>query len=415
MQEESSASDKMPAIAYIVSVWPRLSETFILNEVLGLESRGARLRILSIKKPDAGTALARERVARVRAETICLSGASHWRAAFGPSLRVLARHPFRYCRTALLACRYRRWGARKRFFQAVCLADMLRRRPVAHLHAHFAHEPTMVAMFTHRLTGIPYSFTAHAKDIYVKTPPELLRAEVARARAVVTCTEYNRQFLLDRFESARGKVHRVYHGLDLSQFRFEPHANGSAPPLILSVARLVEKKGLGDLLTAVDILRRRGKSVRVEIIGEGPLRPELEARIAQLGLGGRVTLLGAQPHEAVRQAYARSLVFALPCVVAADGDRDGIPNVLLEAMASGVPVVSTPVSGIPELIEPDREGLLVRPGDAGLLADALDRLLTNSELRERLALAARAKVEACFSIQANVGQLLKLFQNGRAQ
>ena len=132
VQEESSASDKMPAIAYIVSVWPRLSETFILNEVLGLESRGARLRILSIKKPDAGTALARERVARVRAETICLSGASHWRAAFGPSLRVLARHPFRYCRTALLACRYRRWGARKRFFQAVCLADMLRRRPVAH-------------------------------------------------------------------------------------------------------------------------------------------------------------------------------------------------------------------------------------------------------------------------------------------
>ena len=182
--------------------------------------------------------------------------------------------------------------------------------------------------------------------------------------------------------------------------------------MILSVARLVEKKGLGHLIMAADILRRRGRCFQVEIIGSGPQQQALENQVTRLGLNDCVRLVGAQTHDMVCRAYQRASIFALPCVVAGDGDRDGIPNVLLEAMGSGVPVVSTPVSGIPELIESERDGLLVPPNDPARLADALDRLLTSAELRERLGRAARVQIEAHFSLDRTVTQLLALFQQG---
>ncbi len=308
--------------------------------------------------------------------------------------------------------RYRRRVFVRRFFQAGYLAEILSGEPVAHLHAHFANDPTLVAMFTHHLTGIPYSFTAHAKDIYVKTPPELLRTEAQQAKAVITCTEYNRKYLVNQVGlTSNGKLHCIYHGLDLSQFKFErPRDSQRGAPIILSVARLVEKKGLNDLVCAADVLRRRGRCFQVEIIGDGPLRQGLEAQIMQLGLTGRVRLLGPLPHESVCSAYQRASIFALPCIVAADGDRDGIPNVLPEAMASGVPVVATPVSGIPELIEAELHGLLVPPNSPVQLAEALDRLLTQPELCGRLARAARHKVENCFSVERGASRLLALFQ-----
>jgi glycosyltransferase involved in cell wall biosynthesis len=271
-------------------------------------------------------------------------------------------------------------------------------------------------MFTHRLTDIPFSFTAHAKDIYVKTPPELLRTEAQEAKAVVTCTEYNRKYLVDQIGlSVNGKLHCIYHGLDLSQFRFQwPRLSQSGSPTILSVARLVEKKGLNDLIAAADILRSRGRSFQVEIIGEGPLRQSLETQIKQLDLSGHVKLVGSQPHDSVCRAYERASVFALPCIVAADGDRDGIPNVLPEAMACGVPVVATPVSGIPELIESEQQGLLVPPNNPADLAVALERLLTQPELCGRLAQAARQRVANHFSLERGSTRLLALFQrNGK--
>jgi len=255
--------------------------------------------------------------------------------------------------------------------------------------------------------------TAHAKDIYVNRP-DLIRAEIGRAQAVVTCTDYNRRYLLSRFSSAcDGKLRCIYHGLDLSQFEFRgPAARDTGPPLILSVARLVEKKGLSNLIAAADLLRRRGRRFRVEIIGNGPLRQALEARIGEFALNDHVRLLGAQPHGAVHQAYLRAAVFALPCIITANGDRDGIPNVLLEAMASGVPVVATRVSGIPELIDAECDGLLVEPNSPEKLADAIDRLLEHPELGEWLARAARSKIEAHFSVEDGAKQLLELFRRG---
>jgi len=406
--------NQQPTVGYILSAWPRLSETFILNEVIALERLGGRLRIFSIKNPNDGPVHAK--VAEVRAPVTNLSIGSHRKAVWQANLRFFFSQPVRYCRTLLQAMRFRRRHYVGRFFQAGYLAEILSREPVAHLHAHFAHDPTLVAMFTHRLTGIPYSFTAHAKDIYLKTPPALLRAEALQAKAVITCTEYNRKYLVDQVGlRSNGKLHCIYHGLDLSQFKFEgPRDSQTGAPIILSVARLVEKKGLHDLICAADILRRRGLSFQVEIIGDGPLRQALETQVRQLGLNDRVRLLGALPHVSVCSAYQRASIFALPCIVAADGDRDGVPNVLPEAMASGVPVVATPISGIPELIETELHGLLVPPNSPVRLAEALDRLLTQPELCGRLACAARHRVENSFSLERGSTRLLALFQrNGQ--
>ncbi len=404
-------SEQNFTLGYIVSTWPRLSQTFVLSEILALERRGVPLRIFSAKDP--GGEPIHADVAQVKAEVVYLSLWYHWKRALHANLRLAGRLPKRYCRILLRAIRYRRWDAIRRFFQACYLAEMLREEPVAHLHAHFATAPALIAMFTQELTAIPYTFTAHARDIYVDTPPKLLRAEMQRAEAVVTVSEYNRRYLSDQLgPTPNGKVRCIYNGLDLRQFNFRwPHACDSRPPLILSIGRLIEKKGFGDLIMSAAILRRRGHRFRVEIIGAGPLQPSLEAQAKRLGLEDYVKLLGAQPQEMVRQALQRATLFALPCVISADGDRDGIPTVLMEAMASGIPVVSTKVSGIPELIESGRDGLLVDPNNPVLLADALDRLLTDSQLRDRLARAARNKIEERFAIDRNCTQLLALCQH----
>src|SRR2546428_3812327 len=190
-------------------------------------------------------------------------------------------------------------AALRHLLEAGYLADVLFGQPATHLHAHFASSPALVALLTSRITGLPYTLTAHAKDIYVSHPDDL-RAKFREARAVVTCTEYNRQHLLSRYpRECGGKVFRVYHGLDLAPFRrASSHTPEPGEAVILSVARLVEKKGLDDLLAAVDILRLRGRRLRLEIIGTGPLRERLKAQAAHLGVDGRVRLLGAPPDEA---------------------------------------------------------------------------------------------------------------------
>jgi glycosyltransferase involved in cell wall biosynthesis len=402
-----------PNVAYIVKAWPRLSETFILNEIISLERRNVPIRIFSVKERDPGPA--HSKVSQVRAQVTYLAFWPNWKRTIPANIRMLFRHPGRYLRVLFQAIkvnviRHHRFGPPWHFFEAAYLSDILFRDPVDHLHAHFASTPALVALYAHRLSGLPYTFTAHAKDIYV-TDPEVFRTKLEEARAVVTCTQYNRRFLSKQYGPlCDGKVHGIYHGLDITQFNFQlPTEVGSGEPVILSVARLVEKKGLSDLIAAADILRRRGRVFHVEIIGSGPQREALKAQVKQLKLTDRVRLPGAQPHDVVCLAYRRASVFVLPCVIASNGDRDGIPNVLLEAMASGVPVISTPVSGIPELIESGLDGVLVPPNDPLALAEAIDKLLASQELRESLARAARTKIESSFSLDASAECLLTLF------
>ncbi|HKF55886.1 MAG TPA: glycosyltransferase, partial [Blastocatellia bacterium] len=406
-------------IAYIVKAWPRLSETFILNEIVSLEQRGVPIHIFSVREPDNGPS--HKKVTQVRAKVTYLALRPHWKKAVAANLRLLCRQPGRYLRVLFQAItgrasRFQRFGPPWHFFEAAYLVDVLSRSPADHLHAHFASTPTRVALFAHRLSGIPYTFTAHAKDIFV-SDLEAFRVKFEGARAVVTCTQYNRDFLSKQFGPlCDGKLHCIYHGLDISQFKFSLSRRDEAgEPVILSVARLVEKKGLEDLIIAADILRRRGRTFKVEIIGSGPLRDPLKAHAQRLGLADRVSLVGAQAHDAVCRAYQRASVFVLPCIVASNGDRDGIPNVLLEAMASGVPVVSTPVSGIPELIESGVNGILVPQHDARSLADAIEGLLASRELSERLVRAATTKLDSSFSLEASAEQLLAVFRGAESK
>lgn len=383
----------------------------MLTEVLALERRGIPLRIFSIKEP--GSEPVHGEFRRVRAKATYLSLANNRQEVVRGNFATAFRHPLLYLRTLLRALGlHPRWSFLKSFFQAGYVADLLSHEAITHLHAHFATAPASVAMFVHHLTGIPYTFTAHAKDIYFDATPRLLRAKIRHARAVVTISEYNRRHLTRlTHPSESSKVRRVYNGMDLVSYSNGHHGSQKLPvPSIVTVARLIEKKGIGDLIRACHILRERGRSFRLEIIGKGPLRAALKRQVHLLDLQNLVRFQGALAQEAVREAYRQADIFALPCVISEDGDRDGIPTVLLEAMACGLPVVSTGVSGIPELVESGRDGILVEPRNPGMLADALERLLSDESLRKKLGAAASAKVTKQFSVERSVTELLELFQ-----
>jgi glycosyltransferase involved in cell wall biosynthesis len=260
------------------------------------------------------------------------------------------------------------------------------------------------------MTRVPFSFTGHARDIFELTPASLLAEKMSRARFVVAVSEFTREYLRGIARPIhRDKVVVVRNGLNASSFKprgVEP--NGV--PLLLSVGRLVEKKGHDTMLEAGVLLRDRGLAFRIEVIGEGPLRVQLEETIRRLGLNGQVALLGSRDHGEVRAAYDRAHVFVLPCRQTSVGDRDGLPVAIVEAMAVGVPVVSTPVAGIPELVRDDISGILVPPDDPARLADAVERVLSDAALRSRLIAGGRA-VASRYNLPESVTRLRRLFHS----
>ena len=395
-------------VAYLIKMYPRFSETFILAELLELERQGATLQVFSLKKPDDG--IFHADVARLRARVTYLPESPLLDpGSFAAAHReLLAADPRRYARALGAALRRGRAATLKHFLQAGWIAVRLRRAGIAHVHAHFASGPAAVALHLHRLTGITYSFTAHAKDIYIQdVDREELAAKLRAARFAVTVSDYNREHL-SRLAGG-GRLVRIYNGLDLE--RFAP--NGAAPeepPLVLAVGRLIEKKGFADLVEACARLRDEGRRFRCRIVGKGELRGALRRRIAELGLEDVVELAGPLPREALLELYPRASVLVAPSVVGADGNRDGLPTVLIEAMALGVPVVSTDVTGIPELVEDGRTGLLVAQHDPAALAAAIGRLLADSAGAAALAAAGRERVQRRFDLRANVAQLRELLE-----
>jgi glycosyltransferase involved in cell wall biosynthesis len=262
-------------------------------------------------------------------------------------------------------------------------------------------------MVASRLLGGRYSLTAHAREIYVK--PVLLRERIEQATFTVTCTEYNRRYLSEVVgPRVASRIVRLYHGLDLSALD-EVRPAAQSGPVLLSVAQLMERKGLRYLIEACRLLVDRGHDVRCEIIGDGPLRGELEELIQRLDLGEVVALVGPRSYPEVISAYRRAIAFVLPCIVASDGDRDGIPNVILEAMAARLPVISTAVSGIPEVVVDGETGWLVKEADAAAIAAAVEQLLANPALATRVAEGGRAFVRREFDLNRNVDRLLLQF------
>ena len=287
------------------------------------------------------------------------------------------------------------------------------RHRIEHLHVHFINEPAGVGEIASMLIGMPFSITAHAKDIYLSPPSDLSR-KMARAKFIVTCNDYNRRYLEEL--DADVPIIKIYHGLDPQLFKAEAALDPSAgAPLLLSVGRLRPKKGFHCLLDACALLKIGGHKFRCVIAGYGPLREELEARIDRLGLGATISLAGMLTQEEVIALYKQASLFVLPCRITADGDRDGIPNVLAEAMAMELPVVSTNVSGIPELVEHNRSGILVRPEAPVELAAAIARLLDQPQLRQELGRAGRTKVCQLFAAEKNAAQLKAHFLGAPAK
>lgn len=394
----------MTAVAYLLKMYPRFSETFIVGEMLELERQGLQIEIFSLKRPEDG--LCHREVAEVKARITYVPSIGQPRALVAAHWRLLRTRPRRYGRALGHALRRGTWGALKHFAQAGFIAVRVEEAGIRHIHAHFASVATSIALHMSRLTDVSYSFTAHAKDIYVDSVrPDDLRTKIRSARFAVTVSDYNRRHLADL--AGEAQIVRIYNGLDLEAFGPNGHAP-ERPPLILAVGRLVEKKGFGDLIRACAVLRDGGQAFSCRIVGKGPLHAELRDLIAELGLEGTVELVGPIPREALVDVFACASVFAAPCVVARDGNRDGLPTVLVEAMAAGVPVVATPVTGIPELVEDGHTGIIVPERNPEALTGALRRLLENQPEADALARAARRRVERDFDVGKNVAQLREL-------
>ena len=410
-------------VGIVVKRWPRLSETFVLNEILGLERAGLRLRIYALMDPHEPVAQAEINEVQAPVSYLRTGTRADLRVLLAAQVALLRAAPCRYLRTlGYVLARRRHWSTFLHLFEAARLVALLRKHGVSHVHAQFAHGPTSVAHFASLLGDIPFSFTGHAKDIYL-SPPDLLAVKIAAARFVATCTAHNVAYLRELAVPAdRAKIHLVYHGVATERFCPAPGAidrgegaETASPIRMIAVGRLVEKKGYAYLIRACALLQQRGWRYTLAIYGSGPQRDELAELIDTCGLGDVVQLQGARRQEELIALYREADLFVLSPHVLENGDRDGIPNVLMEAMSVGLPVVATDVSGIPELIEHDRSGLLVPSCDEIALADALERLLDplyGHLLRARLGADGRKRVLEYFDAALHLRRMVALLETG---
>ncbi|QCS49998.1 glycosyltransferase family 4 protein [Picosynechococcus sp. PCC 11901] len=411
------------AIAYVVKRYPRYSETFIVNEILAHEAAGLDIKIFALRPPVDSHF--QDKIARVKAPVTYIQKPSQGRSH--PDL--LGQNPTAasylwaeiQATAALIPDLWEKlaYAAGERssvLYQALWLAQAVRHQGITHLHAHFASVTTSVTRLAAHFAGVPYSFTAHAKDIFHESvDPADFSRKLQDACAVVTVSDYNRAYLQQQYGEVATKVKRIYNGMDLTELPYQPHLENPQPPLILSVSRLVEKKGLTYLIAACDLLRRWGCEFHCHIVGSGPLETTLRSQIAQHQLEPWVEIIGPKPQGEVFQLLKQATVFAAPYVIGKDGNRDGLPTVLLEAIALGTPCVATDVTGIPEIIQHQETGLLVAQNDPEQLAKALQILLNQTDLRHHFAQAARQRLEQAFDLQRNAAQLRQLFHQGEAQ
>jgi glycosyltransferase involved in cell wall biosynthesis len=403
------------AIAIVVKGYPRLSETFIANEIRALERRGLRLLLYSLRRPT--DPYVHPVHTQITAPVVYLPEYLHdwplrlvrawWRVRRRPGYRTARTCWLRDLRRDPTRNRVRRFG------QALVLASELAPE-VSWLHAHFLHTPASVTRYAALVAGLPWSVSAHAKDVW--TIPEWeVREKLGSCRWLVTCTAYNARHL-QSLAVDPATISLIHHGLDRTLFPPADRAAGAAdgtaahdPVVILSVGRAVEKKGFDVLLDALALLPGQCRW-RLVHLGGGPLLPRLQARARTLGLAGRITWRGARAQADVLAAYRAADLFALACRIGRDGDRDGLPNVLMEAQSQGVACVASAVSAIPELIVDGETGLLVPPDDPRALAGALGRLIADPGLRARLGRAGQAHVFARFSFEAGIERLAARFR-----
>lgn len=386
--------DTSARVVYVLGTFPKPSETFVLTEMSFLAGRDVQTVVTALKRgPDVGD----DRVRPLLAEA--LYRPPRWLCLVQSVLYGIGGD-----------VRARLHGAAAAHF-----AERLARVNPVHVHAHFLGAPTLVAHAMARMLGVSFTFSCHASDVFVAgdpTPEE--HAAVYDAHRIITCSDYLRDHLLKRRGYPADKVVTVRHGVDLSRIPDLPRpSETSEPPVLGAVGRLVPKKGFHVLLRAAASLVQQG-SATLTIVGEGPEQPRLRSLADELGISDKVTFTGQLTWEQTLRTISGFSVLVAPSVRADDGDMDGIPNVLLEAGALGVPVVASRLSGIPEVIEDGRTGILVPPGDEKALARALRQVLSSSSLRESLSSELRARVRRQWDARESVGQLARIFREAAA-
>lgn len=390
-------------IAYVLKMYPRFSETFIVSEILAREAAGEEIVIFSLRPPI--DARFHPELARVQAPVIQVGRSSSPRRLWEVWGAAMADPELAAGLSAQLGELVR--AGVDDAEQALAVAMLAREHGVSHLHAHFASMATTVARLAGLLTDLPYSFTAHAKDIFHRdVEDEDLARKLRDADHAVTISEYNRRHLHSRFGARdTARLELVRNGLELERFPYRRRTDLAEVPLLLGVGRLVEKKGFDQLIDVVHALREEGREVRAEIVGDGPLRDELAAKIHELGLEQQVRLLGPRTQEEVRHLLEAADLFVAPFVIGADGNADGLPTVLLEAMAIGIPCVAASVTAVGEVIHDGETGWLVPTGDTDALIGAVREALDPATDRLALTDAARELVSAEYDSRSQARHL----------
>lgn len=391
-------SSGVQRIGYLFERFPSFGQNFAYREVAELMRQGVDLRIFSIRRPgdeptEAWSAWVVGAVTYLPEEAELVAEIDRTRDLPSEAKQAL-----------------KDWGRKTdflRLYQACWIGLRLRELGVTRVHAHFAGMAARTAWWLRRFFGIDYSVTAHANDIFAPRDFEIGLASIFDdAVAVVTVSDFAVEEMKERFPKNAAKFHRVYNGIDAETFAASDLRDET--PLIISVGRLIEKKGFADLIAACRLLKARRRSFRCEILGEGPLDDELRRQTSAAKLDDVICFLGPQTQAQIAQHLARASVFALACKRAPEGDTDNLPTVIMEAMAAGLPIVSTRIAGVPEMVGSGENGLLVEAGDVEALADALEELLTDLTRGRKMGARGRAIAQEKFSIEANVTELRRL-------
>lgn len=400
--EKMTLSELKPMyIGYVLKRYPRFSETFVVNEILAHERAGTKIDIFALG-PVMETHF-QDGISQVRAPVSRLTDKQRNTETFWALLNE------GFNKLSNFAAKLEKAkGTVHEVAQSVLLALEIKKRGIQHLHAHFGTQATTVARQAAIFADITYTFTAHAKDIYFQYAESTeLGQKMRDASATVTVSDYNLAYLREQYGDDAKSAVRIYNGMDLRKFPYQPFSQNNRH--ILSVGRLVAKKGFSVLLDALALLKQRGVSMRCTLVGDGGLRGQLLEQIERLNIQDVIDMVGPMPQPEIIKFMKSANMMIAPSVISEDGDRDGLPTVLLESMALGTPVISTQVAGIPELVQDGATGLCVPPNDPEALADAIERLLDDPELCKTLSLNSRALIEREYDEDKNVAVLQQLF------
>lgn len=400
------AKPKKPKIAYLLHMFPVLSETFIIDEILQLKKTGEDISIFSFARcsNEVIHKKAEELMRNVFYAPDPKSDVRSFIRVLMPNLTFFFRNPLRYIHSMF---KYVSIIGKKEFSQMFYLCHLIKKRRMQHLHAHFARLGATASMVASEFLKIPFSFVVHAHDIFVEN--DFLEEKIKKAKYVIAISKYNKEYLLKQYpDTPPNKIKVIHCGVDTEVFKPQPKIAGDGICL-LSGGRFVEKKGFSYLIKACKLMVDKGVRFRCEVFGYGPLKERLFNEVKKLGLEEIIHLRGAINRDGLLHSLTQSDIFILPSVVAGDGDRDGIPVTLMEAMSGGKAVVSTDISGLPELICSGNEGILVPQRDEVSLAQTMMKLIEDGALRQRLGVRAREKIEEKFNLAKNVKFIADVF------